>query len=186
MRFSDTLIATYKGGQRYALWCGKRRIPPCAVFHRAYFLAAPVHVFSGRLVADELFGGDPMLPFAKALKVLLADLTAQSPLLGESSVPLPANLLRFGVVVLSRVAKLFRVIRLCLARAQWLRDCQHCVGLLEEVPLLVCWLPLDSLFRTLLLFIWNEFLPRSSISRRLAHSARGPRILRRFPAPPPH
>src|SRR5260370_35868989 len=125
MRFSDTLIATYKGGQRYALWCGKRRIPPCAVFHRAYFLAAPVHVFSGRLVADELFAGDRMLPFAKALKVLLADLTAPSPLLGESSVPLPANLLRFGVVVLAPVAKFFRVIRLCLARAQWVRDCQH-------------------------------------------------------------
>src|SRR5260370_39907566 len=126
-----------------------------------------------------------MLPFAKPLKVLRADLTAQSPLLGEPSVPLPTNLLSFGVIVLAGVAKLFRVIRLCLVCAQWLRDCQHCVGLLEEVPLVACWLLLDFLFRTLLLFIWNEFLPRSSISRRFARSGRGRRSLRRFLGPLP-
>src|SRR5216683_27869 len=180
MCFSDSFISTYQGGQRYALRSRKRRVPPCAVFHRAYFLAPPVHVFSGRLVADELFACDRLLPFAKPMKVLLADLTAQSPLFGKPSVPLPVNLLPFGVVVLSRVAKLFRVIRLCLACAQRLRDCQHCVGLLEEVPLLACWLSLDFLFRTLLLFICNEFLPRSSIPRRLACSCRGRRNLRRF------
>src|SRR5216683_974127 len=183
MCFSDSFISTYQGGQRYALRSRKRRVPPCAVFHRAYFLAPPVHVFSGRLVADELFACDRLLPFAKPMKVLLADLTAQSPLLREPSVPLPANLVCFGVVVLSRVAKLFRVIRLCLACAQWLRDCQHCVGLLEEVPLLACWLSLDFLFRTLLTFISNEFLPRSSISRRVARSGRGRRSLRRFLGP---
>src|ERR1700730_276433 len=55
-----------------------------------------------------------------------------------------------------------------------------CVGLLEEVPLLACWLSLDFLVLTLLLFIWYEFLPRSSIPRRLACSCRGRRNLRRF------
>src|SRR6266481_9387485 len=103
MRFSDTLIATYKGGQRYALWCRKRRIPSGAVFHRAYFLAAPVHVFSGRLVADELLARDRMLSFAKPLKVLLAYFSAQSPFLREPSVPFPTNLVCFGVVVLTSV-----------------------------------------------------------------------------------
>jgi hypothetical protein len=49
--------------------------------------------------------------------------------------------------------------------------------------LLACWFSLDFLFRTLLLFIWNEFLPRSSISRRLARSGRGRRSLRRFLGP---
>src|SRR6266849_9828880 len=125
MCFSDSFISTYQGGQRYALRSRKRRVPPCAVFHRAYFLTPPVHVFSGRLVADELFARDRMLPFAKPLKVLRADLTAQSPLLGEPSVPLPTNLLSFGVIVLAGVTKLFRVIRLCLTCAQWLGDCQH-------------------------------------------------------------
>src|SRR5713226_1443146 len=156
MRFPHALISAHEGGQRYALRGRKRGVPSCSVFHRAYFLAAPVQVFSGRLVADELFARDRMLPFAKPLKVVLADLTAQSPLLDEPSVPLPSNLVCFGVVVLSRVAKLFRVIRLCLACAQWLRDCQHRVGLLEEVPLVACWVSLDFLFRTLLLFIWDE------------------------------
>src|SRR5258708_28258665 len=102
-----------------------------------------------------------MLSFGEPLEMLFANLTAQSPLLGEPSVPLPANLLLFGVIVLARVAKLFCVIRLCLACAQWLRDCQHCVGLLEEVPLPVLWFSFDFLFRTLLVFIGCELLPRS-------------------------
>src|SRR5260370_26412352 len=72
MRFSDTLIATYKGGQRHALWCRKRRIPSGAVFHRAYFLAAPVHIFSGCLVADELLASDRVLSFGEPLEMFLA------------------------------------------------------------------------------------------------------------------
>ncbi len=101
MRFSDTFIATYKGGQRYALWCRKRRIPSGAVFHRAYFLAAPVHIFSGCLVADELLASDRVLSFGEPLEMFLAHFSAQSPFLRKPSVPLPANLVSFGVVVLA-------------------------------------------------------------------------------------
>src|SRR5256885_5626036 len=43
------VIAAYKGRKRYALGRRKRRVPSCAVFHRAYLVAAPVHVFSGCL-----------------------------------------------------------------------------------------------------------------------------------------
>src|SRR5258708_1761592 len=55
-----------------------------------------------------------------------------------------------------------------------------CVGLLEEVPLLACWLSLDFLFRTLSLFIGHECLSRSSVPRWLACSCRGRRNLWRF------
>src|SRR6266487_5942806 len=55
-----------------------------------------------------------------------------------------------------------------------------CVGLLEEVPLLACWLSLDFLVLTSLLFIGRECLSRSSVPRRLACSCRGRRNLRRF------
>src|SRR6266851_643613 len=127
MRFSDTFIATYKGGQRYALWCRKRRIPSGAVCHRAYFLSAPVHIFSGCLVADELLASDRVLPFGEPLEMFLAHFSAQSPFLRKPSMPLSANLLRFGVVVLPRVAKLFCVIRLRLSCAQRFRDRQHCL-----------------------------------------------------------
>src|ERR1700682_3445511 len=125
MRVSDTLVSPHEGGQRHALWCRKRRVPSRAVFHRAYLLAAPVRVLSGGLVADELFARDRMLPFAKPLKVLLADLAAQSPLFGKFAVPLPTNLVCFGVVVLALVGELLRMIRLCLSCAQWLGDGQH-------------------------------------------------------------
>src|SRR6266566_1330418 len=118
MCLSDALISTYKGGQRYALRSRKRRVPSCAMFHRADFLAPPVHVFSGGLVADELFGSDRVLSFGEPLEMLLAHFSAQSPLFGKPSVPLPANLFRFGVVVLTCIAKLFCMIRLCLTRAQ--------------------------------------------------------------------
>src|SRR5258707_911314 len=125
MRFSDAFISAYEGCQRYALRGRKRRVPSCAVLHRAYFLAAPVHVFSGCLVPDELFTSDRVLSFRKPLKMFFAHFSAQSPLLREPAVPLPMNLLRFGVVVLTGVAKLFRVIRLCLSCAQRFRDCKH-------------------------------------------------------------
>ena len=47
------------------------------------------------------------------------------PMYFHTSVPFPANLLRFGVIVLASVCKLFRVIRLRLACAQWLGDGEH-------------------------------------------------------------
>src|ERR1700730_4606593 len=49
-----SFIPAYERRQRYALRCRKRRIPARAMFHRAYFLAACAHVFTRRLVADEL------------------------------------------------------------------------------------------------------------------------------------
>jgi hypothetical protein len=45
------------------------------VFHRAYLLAALVRVFSGRLVADELFVSDRVVPFGEPLEMLFANLT---------------------------------------------------------------------------------------------------------------
>src|SRR5260370_12180219 len=110
MRFSDAFISAYEGCQRYALRGRKRRVPSCAVFHRAYLCAAPVHVFSACLVPDELFTSDRVLSFRKPLEVFFTNFAAQSPLFGELSVPLPTNLVCFGVVVLAGIAKLFRVI----------------------------------------------------------------------------
>jgi hypothetical protein len=46
------------------------------VFHRSYLLAVFVHVFSCRLVADELLAAKRMLTFGEALEVFLANLTA--------------------------------------------------------------------------------------------------------------
>src|SRR5216683_417753 len=117
MRLAHALVFTYEGRQRYALRSRKRRVPSRAVFHRAYFLAAPVHVFSRRLVANELLASDRVLASREPLEMFLAHFSAQSPFLRELSVPLTTNLLRFRVVVFSRVGELFRVIRLRLTRA---------------------------------------------------------------------
>ena len=78
-------------------------------------------------MADELLTSDRVLAFREPLEVFLADLAVQSPLLGEPSVPLAAYLVPLRVVVLAGVAELFRVIRLCLARAQRIGDGQHVV-----------------------------------------------------------
>ena len=120
MRFAHALISTYEGCQRYALRGRKRRVPSRAVFHRTYFLSAPVHVFSRRLMAHELLAGHRMLAFGESCKVFLPHFAAQSPLFGQSAVPLASYLVASRVVVLAGVGKFFRVIRLCLARTQWL------------------------------------------------------------------
>src|SRR5260370_35052055 len=101
MRFPDAPIFAYQGGQRYALRGRKRGVPTGAFCHRAYFLAAPVHIFSGCLVADELLASDRVLSFGEPLEMFLAHFSAQSPFLRKPSVPLPANLVSFGVVVLA-------------------------------------------------------------------------------------
>src|SRR5713226_319264 len=77
-----------------------------------------------------------MLSFGEPLEMPFANLTAQSPLLGEPSVPLPANLLPFGVIVLAGVTKLFRVIRLCLTCAQRFGDGQHVLAYSKKS---LCW-----------------------------------------------
>src|SRR5262249_37313785 len=50
---------------------------------------------------------------------------SQSPLFREPAVPFPCDLVAFGVIVLPRVNKLFRVVGARLPCAQWFRDCQH-------------------------------------------------------------
>ena len=85
------------------------------MFHRSYPLAVIVHVFSCRLVADELLTSDRVLAFRESLEVLLANLAAQSPLFGKSPMPLSAYLVALRVVVLAGIRELFRVIRQSLA-----------------------------------------------------------------------
>ena len=81
------------------------------MFHRAYFFAAPVHIFSRRLVADELLASDRVLAFGEPLEMFLLRPLRALPILGEPSVPLAAYPVAFGVVVLAGVAELFRMIR---------------------------------------------------------------------------
>ena len=85
------------------------------MFHRACLMAALIHVFSRRLVPDELRAGHRMLTLSETPEMLFANLTMQSPLLGKPSMPFAMNLVRFGVVVLAGIAKLFRVVCLRLA-----------------------------------------------------------------------
>src|SRR5712692_5963920 len=68
--------------------------------------------------------------------MLFTNLAAESPPFGEPSVPLPANLLPFGVIVLAGVTKLFRVIRLCLTCAQRFGDGQHVLAYSKKS---LCW-----------------------------------------------
>src|SRR5260370_36762628 len=72
-----------------------------------------------------IFDGVGVLFGGEVRGVFVGDLGGESDPLGRASMPLPTNLLRFGVVVLAGVAKLFRVIRLRLSRAQRFRDSQH-------------------------------------------------------------
>src|SRR6266568_9355763 len=68
--------------------------------------------------------------------MFLAHFSAQSRPFGEPSVPLPANLLLFGVIVLAGVTKLFRVIRLRLTCAQRFGDGQHVLAYSKKS---LCW-----------------------------------------------
>src|SRR6266568_644217 len=68
--------------------------------------------------------------------MFLAHFSAQSRPFGEPSVPFPANLLPFGVIVLAGVTKLFRVIRLCLTCAQRFGDGQHVLAYSTKS---LCW-----------------------------------------------
>jgi hypothetical protein len=88
-------------------------------------------------VPDELLAGHRVLALGETLEMFLVDLTAQSPLLGQSSLPLAGNLVCLGVVVLAgRYKTLRRGTRLGLACAKGIGDGQHGrVGLLE-IPLL--------------------------------------------------
>src|ERR1700686_3689703 len=126
MGFSDTLISAHQGGQRDTLWCRKRRVPSCAMFHRAYFFPAPVHVLSGGLVADELVARDRVLPFREPLEVLFTNLAAQPPLLGEFAMPFASDSLASVLVVPPPIAEPFRLIRPCLPSAHGLEIVSMC------------------------------------------------------------
>ncbi len=73
-------------------------------------------------MAHQLLATHRVLPFRELLEMFLMNFSAQSPLLGEPAVPFTAYLVALRVVVLSGVAKLLRVIRLGLARTQWIGD----------------------------------------------------------------
>src|SRR6266566_3740859 len=122
MRFSHSLISAHKGSQRHALRCRKRRIPACAMLHRTYLLTVPVYVFPRCLMAHQLLATHRVLAFREPLEMFLAHFSPQSPLLGEPAVPLTAYLVALRVVVLPGVPKFLRVIRLGLARTQWIGD----------------------------------------------------------------
>src|SRR5437879_6541111 len=117
-----SFISAHKGSQRYALRCRKRRIPSRAVLHRTYLLTVPVYVFPRCLIAHQLLARHRVLAFREPLEVLLANFSSQSPLPGEPAVPLTAYLVALRVVVFSCVGKLLRMIRLGLARTQWIGD----------------------------------------------------------------
>src|SRR5713226_5218977 len=76
MSLSYSFVPAYECCEGYALGCGERRVPARAVLHRSCFLAVFVHVFSCRLVADELLAAKGMLTFGESLEVFLANLTA--------------------------------------------------------------------------------------------------------------
>ena len=115
-------ISAHKGSQRHALRCRKRCIPSRAVLHRTYLPTVPVYVFPRCLMAHQLLATHRVLAFREPLEMFLAHFSAQSPLPGEPAVPFTAYLVALRVVVFSRVGKLLRVIRLGLARTQWIGD----------------------------------------------------------------
>src|SRR5215469_8317327 len=125
MHHAHPFISAHQSSERYALWCGERRIPTRTVLHRSYFLAVVVHIFPCGFVADELLACDRMLAFGEPLKVLLMHFTLEPPLLGKSPVPLAVYLVALRVIVLAGVRELFGVIRLGLACTQGIRDGQH-------------------------------------------------------------
>ena len=76
-------------------------------------------------MADEGLVGQRVPAVRQPLEVLLADLSSQSPLLGELAVPLTGDPIAGRVVVVAGAAELFRVTGARLRGAQRLRDGEH-------------------------------------------------------------
>ena len=95
------------------------------MFHRRDTLAASVGRLASRLMTDELFAGDRMLPLGEPSEVVFPDLPAEAPPTREFARPHAANDSAVGVVVLARVLKFFVVVTPRLARAQRLGDREH-------------------------------------------------------------
>src|SRR6266550_808466 len=118
MGLPHSFISAHQGSQRYALRCGKRRIPSRAVLYRIYLLTMPIYVFPRCLMAHQLLATHRVLTFREPLEMFLSHFSAQSPLPGEPAVPLAAYLVALRVIVLPGVLKLLHVIRPGLARTQ--------------------------------------------------------------------
>ena len=147
------------------------------MFHRSYFLAVFVYVFSRRLVANELLTSDRVLAFREPLEVLLADLAAQSPLFGKSSVPLAMYLVAFRVVVLAGIRRtLPRDTPVPGLRSGDWRWSALWLGLLEEVFLSRPG-SFQLMFAVLAYFVLREFLFQPHCAPAAAAAAFG-RFLR--------
>src|SRR5580698_10172836 len=125
MRLAYTIVSAHEGGQRHALRRGERCIPGCAVFHRAHRLAASINVLTLGLMAHKLFARQRMLPVSKSPEVLFTHFTLQTPFCGELAVPLAANAVSLGVVVLLGIRELLFVIGLGLAGSQGFGNGQY-------------------------------------------------------------
>src|SRR5215472_19055900 len=135
MCFAQTLIPSHQCRQGNTLWRGECSVPSGTMLHGAHLLATLVHVFSRRSMPNESLASDRVLTLRETLEMFLTDFTAETPLLGQPSVPLATNLVRFRVIVLAGVAELFRVVRLGLACAERIGDGQHGRVDLLEIPL---------------------------------------------------
>src|SRR5271157_229685 len=131
MGFLDPFISAHECSQRYAFRCRERRIPASTVLHRLDRTALLVHIFTRRLIADQLLSGNRMLAVTEPLKLFLLHRPVQPPFLGQFSVPLAAYSLAFAVVILLCVAELLLMVRTSLTCAERLGNGEH-VPLLEK------------------------------------------------------
>ena len=106
MRLPHTFVAAYQSCDAHALRCAEGRIPSGPVLHRIHRFAVFVGVFARRPVPYQLLACYRMLAFGKPGEVVFIDLTTQAPLCRKLSVPLTADLVGFGVVVLAGVLEL--------------------------------------------------------------------------------
>src|SRR5580700_3335629 len=143
-------IAAYKCRQRYAFRCGERGIPACAVLHRLDCIAVLVHIFSRRLIANQLLAGNRLMAITEPPKLFLLYSTTQSPFLGQLPVPPAAYPVAFAVVVLLRVAELLLMIGVGLTCTERLGNSEH-ILLFEKTSFRRCHSVFELLARTRLL-----------------------------------
>ncbi len=125
MRFPHPLVAAYKRGQRDRLWRGEGRIPPGPVLDGRDLLAVLAFVGLRHLMADQLLFRVRMLAFAQSGEMLGTDRPRQTPLAGQSALPLAVTLLILAPVVLLLRRELALVIGLRLAGGERFRDREH-------------------------------------------------------------
>jgi len=135
VRRTDALVAADQRREGHALRRRERRVPTGPVLHRRRAFAPCRHLAS-RLVPNELFTSERMLPLGKALEVRLPYLAGQTSSTGKLAVPHAANHRTFGVVVFACVLEFLFVIAARLAGAQRFGDREHRQPSLEERLLL--------------------------------------------------